>query len=995
MLAYSQSVVKTLTAALFLPFNIYAVPLVSSGGFANGIARIGSNDPIFDSIQFKHNPALGPNIIVLYFEENLTFQPDNFNGSYYSVWENVEFNDSPIRMQASLVGTNTKLTNSLSSGFGFVRSLSLRNLTLKDTDLDTGTIKLLFTGTNNNLTLDNSSVLISGGSPSFSSFAPMVIDVVSGSNTISNMKGNYVPTQLELNIDSGASLEFIDSGALYSSSNNDKLNFKAPTKGAIDGGTLKFNLSNAYFNSTTDFKLLNNATLALTGSVTSAEFEFLDLTESQIDLGRNTSLTINQTLSLTDSDITIASGASLYSDNLIKTSGDVAILGKGVASRIYGHPGLALNELGAPSRLKVNDIHSSDIGYLYLNAGSTIDLRNTDFNVTKELYALGNPELHIHDGAFFNLSGYTNSISNELNITIDDGGFFTLSDGGLFTHENNTNIVNNGNIEIDADYYANGAMSGTGAVKVLDSGRLFLSSFAPNPNSVFIINNPISFSSYFQTIPGGELHTVINVNANLGAENGRLLYGAGDVDLTYLKSLNVSQSGSNTAAEMDGKYFTVVAAQNSGVSGSLTGAANVSIIEASNIPALIDFRVIDKGVVTGKADVTLIAESIAPHQIQHNPNIGSKNNKQVAQLFTPPSTSSPAPAQAAYAALNTITNGQLNQQFSSIHPEPYSSHMTVNLEQAENIMNMVRHSARKEGPQSSGHSAEAPQAPQAETDQHAWFHTNYIDGSVDGDNDLGDFDYDLQTVIIGNTYNFASHANIGFYLAHVRQNMDEHDATAMHFKTNAYHLGGYGSIPLEEFTLEFIAGGAWTETDSKRQTTLGNTTESAKADYDGYLLYTGVNLYRRFILSSQFNLNPFIGCSYIYYSQDSIQESNAPTLGLHIDDADADAVIGSLGLRGEFRPLGYQNVSFAGTLRYDYDFEADRNGSHSINAGFAHTPNQSTKFTGKNRGAHAYTFMLSADHNFSEALRLGIDGMHTYSDDGSELGASLRVDWIW
>jgi hypothetical protein len=153
-------------------------------------------------------------------------------------------------------------------------------------------------------------------------------------NKISGLQSSYTPTSLDINISNGASLEFFDSGALSTSVPSERLYFRSPVTGDINGGTLRFNLSNVYFNTSSDFKFRNNPTLSLVGVETSAEFERLDFIDSQITLDRNTTFQVNNQLSLNDSDVTIDNGARLESNGFIDTFGVVGVTGSGLGARI-------------------------------------------------------------------------------------------------------------------------------------------------------------------------------------------------------------------------------------------------------------------------------------------------------------------------------------------------------------------------------------------------------------------------------------------------------------------------------------------------------------------------------------------------------------------------------------------------------------------------------------------------------------------------------------
>src|SRR5210317_369953 len=573
------------------------------GGLANdGFGSIGNSAAGFDTIRFT--PATVNNIaneIVIYLSEDLSFTDPQSN-NFYSIWENIEFAgqiQNSERTKASLVGINVYLTSDLSDAF--VRDLSTRTLSLTDTDLNTGKIRLEFLGTDNRITLNNSSITIAGDSPGISSLAPMTIDVTAGSNSISNLTKNYNPTSLRLDIASGATLAFIDSGVPLTTVTANRLYFRTPVTGLVDGGTLSFNLSNAYFNTTSDFRFINNAQLSLDGFGTLAEFERLEFANSDISLARNTNLKINNQLKITDTDVFIDYGAN-FSAGVVKPYGAVNFSSPGTGSQL-NIESLLIGD-GAAGQLDISGVPQTNIDYLFFlsGAGSSFSV-DSNVNISDELYAIGNPQITLLSGANLNLLGASNPVSSQLDLDINAGATFSVGRGGQFAHTSSTAIVNNGDLKIDGDYLVVGSatMSGTGGVNVYDNGRILLRS----AQSTLTLSNPLTVGSIVDPLLGGELHTVINVD-NGTPQSGTILYGSGDIDITRAKSLNVTQAGANTASEMNGKAFTVIQAQNNGVAGTLTGSADITVVEGGNIPALIDFTVVNNST-NGKDDLTLQA----------------------------------------------------------------------------------------------------------------------------------------------------------------------------------------------------------------------------------------------------------------------------------------------------------------------------------------------------------------------------------------------------
>jgi len=593
-------------------------------------------------------------------------------------------------------------------------------------------------------------------------------------------------------------------------------------------------------------------------------------------------------------------------------------------------------------------------------------------------------------------------IDGHLNIDSDmdiSFGTTTIQSGAALTLENkagpSANVLNSGTVLVRGDL-AMGGIINTIDMRV-DSAGSISPRLAANDIAEILIKIPTILGTGALQVGGGQFNmhlnplnttpTPLNLNADLISVEGNIT-GSG-----VILMLDTAPSvGVVSASDYDQKEFTLVKA-----TGNLELTPTIKV--SASMPALLEYRATDLDSVAGK-DISIVTSVLPVDQLPNHPSIVTDNTNSAAQLLAHAAQGGNTNIQAS---LNTLTNEQVSQHMNSIHAEPFSSHLTVNLEQADNLMNFVMHSTYR-NPSSERNASSQPSNGAKSSDvtddlpqgsKEAWVHTNRIHGDVDGVGDLSSFDYDIDTYMAGNTFYFPGRAHAGFYIANIHQNMSEHDATDMNFNTEGYHLGGYGELPLGDYDVQFIGGVAWLETDSKRQVSLGGTRETARASYDSQLFYTGVNLSRVFRYGSAFSLKPFAGLAYIHHTQESFQESGAPTLGLSVDNANANSFITSLGVAGGFIPENLKRVTLSASLRYDYDLAANRDSEHSISAGFIHSPGVKQDFFGQNRGAHSGTCMLSVDHRITEALKIGLDGLYTYSENGEELGASLRFNYTW
>ena len=983
----ASRVVLVFGAIMFSSLANAHVVTQPGGGLANdGFGSIGNSAAGFDTIRFT--PATVNNIankIVIYLSEDLSFTDPQSN-NFYSIWENIEFAgqiQNSERTRASLVGINVYLTSDLSDAF--VRDLSTRTLSLTDTDLNTGKIRLGFLGTDNRITLNNSSITIAGDSPGISSLAPMTIDVTAGSNSISNLTKNYNPTSLRLDIASGATLAFIDSGVPLTTVTANRLYFRTPVTGLVDGGTLSFNLSNAYFNTTSDFRFINNAQLSLDGFGTLAEFERLEFANSDISLARNTNLKINNQLKITDTDVFIDYGAN-FSVGVVKPYGAVNFSSPGTGSQL-NIESLLIGD-GAAGQLDISGVPQTNIDYLFFlsGAGSSFSV-DSNVNISNELYAIGNPQITLLSGANLNLLGASNPVSSKLDLGINAGATFSVGRGGQFAHTSSTAIVNNGDLKIDGDYLVVGSatMSGTGGVNVYDNGRILLRS----PQSTLTLSNPLTVGSIIDPLLGGELHTVINVD-NGTPQSGTILYGSGDIDITRAKSLNVTQAGSNTASEMDGKAFTVIQAQNNGVAGTLTGAADITVVEGGNIPALIDFTVIDNNT-NGKPDLTLSAAKLPISSLVAHPNRASRNQLGSAKLLINAASSNNA---SISTSLDSLNNAQLATHFDSIHAEPYSSYMTVSLEHSDSVMNTVMNYAAPNDGFSTGTTQEFKDQL---TGERFWLDVNYADGNVDGSDDLGDFDYTLSSLTLGQDLMRTGDRALGAYLSIGTQKMDEHDSANQDFNGDTYHLGLYlNEANIGAWDLRGVLGYAFSNHESKRRVNLASSSTLAKADFNSQSAYAGVKGTTIGYKNDWVTLSPELGLSYIYYSQESIKETGDPNLSLNIDSAETHALIASAGLNARFASLSdTMSIYPIAYSLYEHDVYANDNNEHEIDAALVAHPGFKHAFFGQNRGEHAIISGIGLDSDLTSALKINGGFDYSVSNHGSEWGVGFNLEYTW
>jgi hypothetical protein len=504
-------------------------------------------------------------------------------------------------------------------------------------------------------------------------------------------------------------------------------------------------------------------------------------------------------------------------------------------------------------------------------------------------------------------------------------------------------------------------------------------------------NNVIFGPDILRPLPaasGGVLSASIEVKSGT-AQNDQLLYGSGDVDITKLKELRVDVLQSNTANEIDGKSFTIVAAQNGAVAGTIQRSSQtIDVVEGGNVPALVDFTVVDLNT-SGKPDITLLADSDLAHLSKHS-SLVSRNHKSSAALLT-------NAAKAGHAqtinSLNSLTNAQVDPHLNTIHPEPYSSYMTVSLENADLAINTVLDHASKVRGFSNGNVQEVEDNISG---SRLWLAMNYHEGDIDGDNDLGDFSYNLSSIIMGKDFSASTEQTIGAYFSFSQLDMNEHDNADQDFDGEAYHLGTYyNHANIKGWDFRGVAGYSYANHDSERQVTLSNSKSKASASFDSHSFYVGVASAISVFKNGWVDLSPELGFKYIYYTQESIKESENTGLGLNIDSADAQAVVASAGLNAHFASLGKSSLYPMAFLRFEHDFYANSNSEHEIDAALQANPNSSQKFVGQNRGENSVIAGVGLGSDLSSALSVRGSLEAVEHSNGSEWGGSLYLEYQW
>jgi uncharacterized protein YhjY with autotransporter beta-barrel domain len=345
--------------------------------------------------------------------------------------------------------------------------------------------------------------------------------------------------------------------------------------------------------------------------------------------------------------------------------------------------------------------------------------------------------------------------------------------------------------------------------------------------------------------------------------------------------------------------------------------------------------------------------------------------------------------------LGSITNSELASHFNSIHAEPYSSNMTVALEHTDAVMNSVFSQLRKKS--FSPKRDEATKDVTAITRQGMWLDAGYIKGDVEGEDNLGNFDYSLSHLTLGFDVAEFDKATLGVYLSAGSYDMDEHDRAVEDFSNDAYHFGVYFNQPdVGQLKLRSLLGYAYGDHSSSRLVQLSDTTSNATADFNSYSVYAGVMATMNWYSNDWVSLSPDLAFNYVYFEQEGFSEKGDPSLSLKLDDSDAQSIITSVGLSATFSSLSRNHAIYPEAyIRYEHDWYARKNNEHKVSAGLVSNPNYKQDFEGQSRGENSIIVGLGLTSDVTSALQINGEMTVTESTHGSESGGSISANYKW
>ncbi|MCR9284784.1 MAG: autotransporter domain-containing protein [Rhodobacteraceae bacterium] len=581
---------------------------------------------------------------------------------------------------------------------------------------------------------------------------------------------------------------------------------------------------------------------------------------------------------------------------------------------------------------------------------------------------------------------YSGIISGNGSNVVSGGGTLILTAANTIT---GTTAISQATLQVEGSLAGGvvvgrtGTLSGSGTVGALSvAGKV-----APG-SSIGTLNVSGNASFFSGSTLVSEVDPLSTPNSDLLAVGGAV---TGVNNLTIqVTPITIGLSASEYVAANDYVVLT-----GSSIDGDAPG-----IVESGDLPALVDVAIVGQPSVSGQ--VALRFSELPVAQLALQPAVISTGNTNHANLASAVATTAAtggggqllANSTTVATAVSTLTNNQL-AQFNNVHGEPYSSYLTVGLEQVDLIMGAALDHASGLGLPGTERSTIPPRPQQDAALRHrVWMDTNYVSGSVNGESGVGSFNYDLWNIIIGADVFENSAFTGGVFAGGGGSNMDEHDTVDQSLETLSAFAGVYGRYHFtEDAALSGVAGYSYGDNSSARNNpTIGSFTGGkAETNFDSHAFFAGAKAFQKINLHD-FVVTPSAGLSYSIIHQNSTSETGGGDFNYNIAGASAESLVSSLGLDFSRRFVSgasvWAPIAFA---RYEYDWLADANGHHEVMV-------SSPLFgdfeqVGQNRGAHGIIAGAGLSYDYGETV--GIDFGYAYSNrtNGEEhgFGANLTI----
>ncbi len=542
-----------------------------------------------------------------------------------------------------------------------------------------------------------------------------------------------------------------------------------------------------------------------------------------------------------------------------------------------------------------------------------------------------------------------------------------------------------------------GAVSGSGVLEATSGAPILVTSTATiSPGSsigTLTFRGPVTrFES------GARLISELDPGA---AQNADLFVIEGDAQRAERLTVEASGiRGGLTPAELAaGGDYTLLRA--TGLSGAPT------VTEGANLPAAAQLQVVGDPAQSGEVTIRFIDATASPQLptvIANKPQVTATGNPNHSTLVTTVAmtavtnpTVTLATGQPVIDVIPTLTNGNL-AAFNGVHAEAYATHLSVLLEQLDEVANTVMDHASGLGQPFGSGAAPVPVASQGgaagDARSRVWFDAGFVTGDIDGDNGLGGVDYQLYNIVVGVDLFRSEAFTGGAFLGAGRSETGEHDVVDQDFETDAVHAGLYARYLLESgVTLSGVAGLSYARTETERDNPAvgGFTGGTAEAEFDSIGLFAGLRAAKTFGAEG-FLITPSAGAYFGYVDQESAQETGGGDFNYRIGGSSAESLVTSLGLSLE-RPI----ATGAGVLtpvafgRYEHDWLAGSDDEHDVTV--TSPVFGAFRQVGQSRGDHGFVVGAGLSYALRDEIGLSAGYLYSHRSNGEEhgFGANLTI----
>lgn len=909
-----------------------------------GVSNLSSVDTlVFDnttSFTFRRDTILGNGSSINLPYRDLVFE-GGANRPDWSVFGSPIYNLAPLELEFHSISIKNAKWHVIDKSSSIASQFYIKQIVLGDSGV----------GTPSYIKLENAELVVDPTtSTAFSSTAYLSVKGVNNRIQLSELKtSNVLPFSLIL--EPNADLEIFN-GTFLNAMTTGNLNMQPGSSlYIVDSKVLLTKDHQDVLNGISDPSIIDGATVDLKGSYASDAVS-LELTNPTI---RNSTVTLNNNTEFRSYDVT----PSGYVFGVVYFEGDNTI------------------SLGDGSLFTANTdkVPTTNDGEFVFKNGHTDVTGSINSDFKASLWTLDNASvsmdtLRAHeyitvlalknnskmDNKNYNLNNLTYLTVNdsELSGEVDYGGTMTLLMGFKNATINETRASNTAGKGFEANQFIFSG-NNTFNLRMQPDGKVI----DPNFPSFITYNDSLFFRR-------GNLFGFSSIAFNLES------FKAGQSADAYAKG------GENADGVFDLAYF---------IKGATSDSDVATINLGGSMPALLKGSQVASPGADQKVSVKFETQPVA--SLLTHPSITTPNQKNAVVLLTNSANAGNARTQSA---LGLITNDQLQAHSDSIHAEPYSSYMTVSLEQADRVMNTVLSHASA-GNVTTG----TRQRVVEEGGRRLWLDASYSDGDIDGDDGLGDFGYTLSGLTLGYDLVTTPSSVLGGYASFGYQKMDEHDTADQSFDGESYHVGAYLHKQLSHgLEMKGLVGYAYGANSSKRWVTVADANATPSADYDSHTAYAGLMASMLGYQNSWVSLRPEVGINYTYYTQESFEESGDPDFSLRVDSANAQAIVTSAGLNARFGSLFQtKRIYPMGFVRYEHDFYANQNNAHDIDAALVGSPDFKQSFDGQNRGENTLLTGVGIGSDMTDNFNINGGLVMARHSHGKEWGAGINMAYRW